>query len=343
MNGLLDQLAGVDAVTPKAIIMFQDRPIVSMSSWLLETTSVAEEAQRTLQIVTPPTTRITHAVRTQIPATWVVKGNQETYDGLTGRVLIWDGDLFVPEPGTKRLSREWLRKLDGPPRAALQLTARVRYPAAERTVVGGATEYLLTELTGEPPAGWGTEEPASQPWSTEELTRFCRRWAPRRTMLTVVNKQANGTLEVAVRPAGLEELITVAIRYQGPEAPLPEAIFPTVRRLAEEFDLVSMLLIGVGATADACLPARYTGLADPVALAIGADGRAAMGPEAAEAIEAGTAVSIGHDTGLWFPIGTGHSVPDWQFYAGIMRRITAATVHHSANPTPPSSRFTMPS
>ncbi|MEU4195300.1 DUF6177 family protein [Kribbella sp. NPDC026611] len=343
MSGLLDQLPGVDAVTTKAIVMLQDRPVVSMSNWLLTAAIAAEETNRQLQIVTPPTARITHAVRTQLRALWVVKGNEEVYDGLTGRRLIWDGDQFVPNTDTPTLSREWLKPLDGPPQACLQLVARVRYPAAEQTVVGGATEYLLEELTGEPPAGWGTEEPATQLWDTKELTHFCRRWAPRRTMLVVAGKQANGTVEIAVRPAGLEELVTVAIGYQSADTPLPEAIFPVVRRLADDFDLVSLLLIGVGTTNDTTTPARYTGLPDPVALAIGGDGRAAMGPEADRAIAAGAATSIGHDTGLWFPLGTGHTVPDWQTYAGIMRRITAATVHYSANPTPPRLSFTMPS
>ncbi|MEV5967910.1 DUF6177 family protein [Kribbella sp. NPDC051952] len=357
MTDMLDFVAGADRITEKAIVMMQDREVVGLSSWLLDAAITAERSQRVLQLVTPRTTRVTHAVRTQLlaPGTggcWVVNGNDSgpSYDGLSGEPLVWDGNLFVPtgDEENPKPTPDYLQEQDGI-HASLQLVARVRYPAAEGTIVGGAAEFLLRELAGGPPAGWGTEEPVSQPWDTAELTHFCRRWVPRSTMLTLTGpdgrhgtRPANGVIEIVNRPAGLEESVTLAIGCPGLEAPLPQAIFPVVRQLADEFDLVSMFVLGAGTAADTCTLPRFTGIQDPIALVIGADGRAAMGPEADKAIAAGAATSIGHDAGLWFPIGTGYSEPDWQTFALTMRRITIATAHHSANPAPPPKTFTMP-
>ena len=346
MSGFLDYIAGADLVTEKAVVLMQDRAVIGLSTWLLDAALAAEKANRELQFVTPPTSRVTHAVRTQLLVSgtrWVVQADSP-YDGLTGVPLAWDGELFVPtaEPGKPRPSQHWLASPDIV-HANLQIVARVRHAAVESAVVGGATEFLFRELAGGPPAGWGTEEPVSQPWDTREVTRFCRRWAPRSTLLTVAGEgPASGVIDIDVRPAGLEETATIAIGYQGMEAPLPEALFPAVSELAERFEVVSMFMLGVGGSADACLLPRFTGVADPVALVIGQDGRAAMGPEAAKAVEAGVATSIGHDTALWFPIGTGYCAPDWETFSTTMRRITIATAHHSGEQSTQKVEFTMP-
>ncbi|WP_405059494.1 DUF6177 family protein [Kribbella sp. NBC_01505] len=339
------EVAGADQTTAEALVMMQDREVLGLSSWVIDAALAAERTDRQLQLVTPPTTRVTHALRTQLlapgaVARWVISDDDQPYDGLNGEPLTWNGEQFVSagDPDNPRPTRAWLTRPDAI-HASLQLVARVRYPAAESTVVGRATEFLLRDLAGGPPAGWGTEEPVTQHWNPRELTRFCRRWSPRRTMLTVTGpapgtttRPANGIVEIGVRPAGLEETVTLAIGQPGLDAPLPEAIFPAIAALADKFELVSLFVLGSGAAADTCTVPRFTGVPDPIALVLGAEGRAAMGPGAAKAIAAGAAKAIGRDSALWFPIGTGYSEPDWQSFAITMRRISIATAHHSATP-----------
>ena len=56
----------------------------------------------------------------------------------------------------------------------------------------GPIDYMVLEwdgdqpVTGAAPLGWGTAEPANQPWSAREVTEFCRERAPQPTALVVV-------------------------------------------------------------------------------------------------------------------------------------------------------------
>ncbi|NBE53821.1 DUF6177 family protein, partial [Streptomyces boluensis] len=47
----------VDVLTPRAAVVINDRPLVPMTTWLSDILRIAADAERSLQIVTPPGTR----------------------------------------------------------------------------------------------------------------------------------------------------------------------------------------------------------------------------------------------------------------------------------------------
>jgi hypothetical protein len=65
------------------------------------------------------------------------------------------------------------------------LSGLTGHPAADLEL-GGACAAVAEALTGGPPTGWGLHEPATQPWSTRELTRLARSRAPAPSSLTLV-------------------------------------------------------------------------------------------------------------------------------------------------------------
>ena len=50
------------------------------------------------------------------------------------------------------------------------MTFRVRH--TPETAIGGAAELVCRSLTGEPPGGWGTSEPATTVWRLEDLAEM---------------------------------------------------------------------------------------------------------------------------------------------------------------------------
>ncbi|GAA1582972.1 DUF6177 family protein [Kribbella karoonensis] len=353
MTSELDFLPAVDTYTDKVLVVEQHRPVIGLSTWLLDAAIAAERSDRELQLVTSSGSRVTEAVRTQLLASgtrWVVESSNGYYDGLSGIELAWDGASFMPVGGKEapRLTRDWLTRPENVT-TTLQVVTRVRYPAVESTVVGLATEFLIERLAGGPPAGWGTEEPVSRPWDARALTSFCRRWVPHGTLITVTGpyptgdcRPTTGVLEVDVCQGGIEETTTIAIGRQGSRAPDPDNLLPVLRDFTERFEVVSAVFLAAGTAPDTCTLPRYTGFPRPVGLVLGAEGRAALGPEAAPAIESGSAVSIGDDTCLWFPVGTGHTPRDWVTFAGLFRRIAAATAKHGGQEAVPAVKFRMP-
>jgi hypothetical protein len=344
----LDYVPGIDAITDKALIIEQERPVIGLSTWLLDAAVAAERSDRELQLVTTQDSRITEAVRTQLltgGTRWIVKGPNAHYDGVTGVEVAWDGAQFAQVGGddAPRLTPDWLAK-PATVATALQVVARVRYPAAESAVVGRSTAFLIENLAGAPPAGWGTEEPVSQLWNPEELTTFCRRWAPRSTLLTVTggSRPANGVIEIDVRPAGLEETTTIVVGQGGSRAPSPDDLLPVLCEFTERFEVVSAIFLAAGTAPDTCTLPHYTGFPDPVGLVLGAEARAALGHEATLALKPGTGLSIGDDTCLWFPVGTGNSPQDWVTFAALFRRITMATVKNSGKDQVQARAFRMP-
>ncbi|HET6744184.1 MAG TPA: DUF6177 family protein [Kribbella sp.] len=353
MTSELDYVPGLDATTDKALIIEQHRPVIGLSTWLLDAAVAAERGDRELQLMSTQDSRITDAVRTQLltdGTRWIVKGPNAHYDGLTGAEVAWDGAQFAQVGGddAPRLTQDWLAKPETVA-TSLQVVARVRYPAAESAVVGHSTAFLIENLAGAPPAGWGTEEPVSQLWNPEELTTFCRRWAPRSTLLTVTgtaptqnNRPANGVIEIDVRPAGLEETTTIVVGQGGSSAPTPDDLLPVLREFTERFEVVSTLFLAAGTAPDTCTLPHYTGFPGPIGLVLGAEGRASLGPEATLALKSETALSIGDDTCLWFPVGTGNSPRDWVTFAALFRRITMATAKNSGKEQLAARAFRMP-
>ncbi|TCC30252.1 DUF6177 family protein [Kribbella speibonae] len=335
MPNALDYSPGLDLVTDEVAVMMQDRLVVGLSAWLLDAVAAAEREGRGVQLVTPAGVRLSYPARTRLfsgrNTRWVVQAG-EAYDGLTGVKLSWDGKKFAPVTGPDgrgELAAAWTadpERLEV--RANLQVLARVRYPALDSTLVGRATELLFTELTGAPPIGWGTEEPVNRPWNAEagaSLTAYCHRRSPRPSLLTVVGAATDGILPatgsavVNRRPAGIEETVMLAVAQPGLEPPDADKVRDVIGRLAEEVELVTVLVSAAGAAADTTSYPHFTGFPGPIGLAIG--------PQEARTGTATKSVPIGPASrpAAWYGLGDGTRMPDWERLGDLLRGVIAGT------------------
>ena len=329
MPNALDYSPGLDLVTDEVALMMQDRPVVGLSAWLLDAVAAAEREGRGVQLVTPAGVRLSYPARTRLfsgrNTRWVVQTGGEAYDGLTGAKLNWDGKKFAPV-SRGELAAAWTadpERLEV--RANLQVLARVRYPTLDSTVVGRATELLVTELTGAPPIGWGTEEPVNRPWNADSLTAYCHRRSPRPSLLTVVGAATDGVLPatgsavINSRPAGIEETVMLAVAQPGLEPPDAEKVRDVIGRLAEEVELVTVLVSAAGAAADTTSYSHFTGFPGPIGLAIG--------PQEARIGTATTSVPIGPASrpAAWYGLGDGTRMPDWERLGDLLRGAIAGT------------------
>jgi hypothetical protein len=232
----------VDVLTDKVAVVIQDRPVVSMTAWLSDAFRAAAAAELGLQIVTPATSRLSPAVRNSLsgwPSRWVVQDERDGYyDGLSGAALQWRDGMFAAveaeagdgagvTDGAGRADGDGFRgrvaasyrETTGTGDRQLAVSFRTVHAADDRLVLGGALEALWRELTGEPPAGWGTAEPANLPWSLRQLTDLARDRAPDPTWLVVVGspeRPALATVRVSRTTGGVEEDVTLTLGY-GPD------------------------------------------------------------------------------------------------------------------------------
>jgi hypothetical protein len=206
--------------------------------------------------------------------------------------------------------------------------ARVRYPALDSTIVGRATELLFTELTGALPVGWGTEEPVNRPWNAEakaSLTAYCHRRSPRPSLLTVVGastdgvRPATGSAVISSRPAGIEETVMLAVAQPGLEPPDADTVRDVIGRLAEEVELVTVLVSAAGAAPDTTAYPHFTGFPGPIGLAVG--------PQEARIGTTTEPVAIGPASrpASWYGLGDGTWVPDWERLSDLLRSVIAGT------------------
>ncbi|MGA4839613.1 DUF6177 family protein [Streptomyces sp. G45] len=274
----------VDALTDEAAVVIQDRPVIAMSTWLSDALREATAADRALQIVTPPHTRLTLPARLALqghPNRWVVQHpDHGYYDGLSGAELDWRDGAFGPirdDDGTVRLAEAFRPAPDAGERQLI-LGIRTRHDPDEDLVLGGALDTAFRHLTGAPPAGLSTAEPVNLPWSPRQLTALARRRAPRPTWLMAVGgparptRPALATLDVTRTRAGVEEDITLAVGH-GAQDPPPAAedIARLAEALAAEHGLVSLLTSLRSARRDLTVPARWEAPPVPLAFTLGPD------------------------------------------------------------------------
>ncbi|GGV66251.1 DUF6177 family protein [Streptomyces massasporeus] len=268
----------VDVLTATTAVVIQDRPLIAMTSWLSDALRSAATAERALQIVTPPTARLTLPTRAALrglPNRWVVQDAEHGYyDGLSGAVLHWKNGTFTPvhdEQGATRVAEAFGPRPDTDGRQLI-LTLRTRHPADENLVLGRALETAFRHLTGAPPAGWSTAEPVNLPWSARQLTDLARSRAPRPTWLVAVghpDRPAVATVRVLRTPAGVEEDITLALGYGGDETPPLDAIEELATVLDAKHGLVTLLTSLRAARRDLTVPPRLEAPPVPVAFTLG--------------------------------------------------------------------------
>ncbi|MFF1819224.1 DUF6177 family protein [Kribbella sp. NPDC058245] len=333
---------GVDLITEKVAVVMQDRPVIGMSAWLSDALTSAKMAGRDLQLVTPKTTALTYPVRTSIfkglYSKWVVTDDDgEYFDGLNGVRLKWNGEMFIARAAAKDgqatsdLHPDYVVKED--PFGQLQFTVRVRHRAVESLVIGKMAERLFTAASGSGPAGWSTSEPVTQPWSPEALTEYCRDRAPEPTWLILAGqpgkefKPAVGTLEVRRTMSGVDETVTLAVTQPGLDFPNVNLVGEWIDEIADNFELISAMVMGSYGTAAGTYLPRFVGMACPIG--VGAGNEAVRSSSVAEMVKVpgiSRAMAIGpaHTPAIWYPIGDGREPRDWETYATLMKKLIPA-------------------
>lgn len=338
----------VDTITAKAMVVLQDRPVVGFSPWLADALRVCGESGRGLQIVSSVMSRLSLPLRLVLTgpnSRWVVRDGDAYYDGLTGGPLHWDGAAFAPVPQARDYAPAFTARSAEPAGAQLMLTFRVRH--AQTELLGGAVGHLCQALTGRPPVGWGTAEPAANLWNLNEMTGLFQRRLPRATWLVVVGGGAPqpsggpqagdgaggappyearrtvlGTMLFSAGQGGMvEEAVTLAIGYPAADPP-PVAALPTlIGAVAGEHRLASLFAQLSPGRADLTAEPRWAGPAAPIGMAVGAEMGIASGPAGIP----GQQIGDPRAPGIWFSLGDGRSPEGWQRYNLLMRHLSPAS------------------
>ena len=330
----------VDVLTDKVAVVIQDRPVVAMTAWLADAFKAAANAQLGLQIVTPAGTRLSPAVRAALPgwpSRWVVQDAEVGYyDGLSGAVLEWNNGLFVtatspeatPDDPRTPVAESFTRDVADTGERQLAISYRAIHPADDRLVLGGALEAVWREITGEPPAGWGTEEPANLPWSLRQLTDVAHERSPEPTWLVVVGtpeRPGLATVRITRTTGGIEEDVTLAFGY-GPGEQVPTDAVPRAAEiLATRHDLQSMLVQIRRARRDLSVPPRFEGPGVPFTFVLGAEEvREMPGDRARRTPLAQAPRELGPRTrpALYYPFpGDASDLSGWQDFEKLMRHL----------------------
>lgn len=332
----------IDVLTEKVAVVIQDRPVVAMTAWLSDAFRAAAGAGLGLQIVSPAGTTLSPAVRDSLggpPSRWIVQDERDGYyDGLTGAVLRWQGTMFAPvaspaatdnDPHTP-VAATYQEVADTGERQ-LALTFRMVHPADERLVLGGGLESAWRELTGKPPAGWGTAEPANLPWSLRRLTDLAYGRAPEPTWLVVVgngDRPGIATVRITRTEAGVEEHVTLAFGYGTDEEPPVEALPGVAETLATRHRLQSMLVQVRKARRDVSVPPRFEGPGVPLAFVLGPEEvRGLPGDRARRTPLPQPPVPLGPKSrpALYYPLpGDASDLSGWQDFELLMRHLRGA-------------------
>ncbi len=301
-----------DAATERVSVVIQDRPVVGLHRGLVDTIAAAEREERGVQVLTPPTSRLTVALRTVLMAEehgWVVQDSERYFDGICGQPLRWSGDAFVPD--------EAGRSTPDPPRpVAYQLWVAVacrheRPPAA----FGLAVEAVCRAVTGGPPAGWGIAEPVAERWRPVELSTLAAKRAPRPTCFTLVGGgdcPAAGVLEIAVGPGGVTESATLAVGCPAGREPDRSGLAAVADGLAREHPLSSFLAVWRPGREDVTFPPYEEGEDHPLGVALGRDGLATTDIAAAVTLSGGRRIGVPHRPAIWYDLDEG-----WAALSGL--------------------------
>lgn len=326
----------VDMLTDKAAVVLQDRPVVPMTSWLTEALRATVESERSLQIVTPPHCTLSLPTRLLLQSTssrWVVQDERcGYYDGLTGAVLRWQDDAFAPdrrEDGQTPVAEAFTEA--GPTRERqLVVSLRTVHRPTADLVLGGALEAAWEALTGAPPAGWGTSEPAGLTWSRRRLTDLAYERAPRPTWLVAVgspDRPAVATLQVNRTSDGVEEDITLVLGYGPDESPALDALPGLADELVTRHGLRTMLCQLAEGRRDLNAPPRFERPPLPYSFALGSAEVSEVGRDTASRTpleEAPVRLGPGGRPGYYYPLGDGETAESWAALEQLMRHLRGA-------------------
>ena len=309
----------VDVLTDRAAVVFCDRPVVGLSAWLADALRAAAASGRACQIVTPSTTRLTQPARLALagpPNRWVAReADGGYYDALSGARLTWQDGTFTSNGELSEAFRADTTQAVRTGERQLLLSFVTRHPADADLTLGGPVEAAWRHLTNAPPAGWGTAEPAGNPWSRQELTTFARRRTDTPTLLVVVghpDRPALAMTRIARTHSGVEQDTTFILGLPAAGTVAEEKLPGLARELAADHHLISLLAQSRSARADLAVPAHMEGPPAPVAFALGAEEIAGIGLAHASnppLPQRPTTIGPANRPGLYYPLtdgGWGH-------------------------------------
>jgi hypothetical protein len=174
----------------------------------------------------------------------------------------------------------------------------------------------------------------SQPWSKDALTEYCRGRAPSPTWLVVSGRPGDdtvrpavGTLEVRRVKSGVDETLTLSVAQPGMDFPNVNQVGEWIDEIADDFELVSAMVLGSNGEADGTYRPRFAGMGCPIGMAAGNEAVQANGMDKLLGLEGhNRAMAIGpaHAPAIWYPIGDGRNPRDWDKYTNLMKNLIPA-------------------
>ncbi|MFB8766810.1 DUF6177 family protein [Nocardiopsis alba] len=307
----------------RALLIAQDREVVPFDSWLSD--AVATHAgERTLQLLTPPTARLTYAARTFAAGPlgrWVVRGaDGGHYDGITGLPVHWDEEHGF-RSGTEPTGLGWgERDPDTKPvpgfladfaqsvgtQLVVEMSALHRDPSPSG--LGRAAQILTEHLAGTAPSSWGPYEPTLRVWDRERLAAFVQERGSRSTILCLSGPLGpepafSGQIRLARRGSRVLERVSVAVGFEDEDTVPFDALPALVEALAAEGLLEMLRVRRIPGRSDVTYVPVWAGPAVPVGLAIGPERLRRIGATPAQAGPIrGTLVGEGGGQAVWYPV-----------------------------------------
>lgn len=329
----------IAAVTERAAVMVEDRPLVPLSPWVVDAMSHHSREETGFQLLTPHTARLTHALARTLrspAARWVVQapGNRY-YDGFSGLPLRWDErEAFVVD---REAAEEGPLEEYRPDRAdhasQLLVDLTVEHPAENGLVLGEAVELIGEILAGAGPAVWGTAEPLTQEWRRTVFTRTVRMRAPRPTLAVFSGLRGEGvrpfegTVRVSRTASGVREAVSCVIGFPEGEEHDPSALPALVKALTERELLRTLTVHRLHGRSDLTYAPHWVGPPIPVGIALGVEAVSEVGTE--HAVKAPIRpVPFGSPMApaLWYSVGTGIEEESWPRFRALMTHLTPDSV-----------------
>ena len=321
----------VERLLDRALVIAQDRGVVSMSSWITDAIATRSH-ERIVQVLTPVSATLTpalHAFLAGPMGCWVVRAEDGGhFDGISGLPLVWDDKHgYVPEGlfeghGGSAVDRRRgrSRAVSRPPHPVdgflgdvhtetlLHLDLVARHEDASLPKVGRAAELLCNLMAGRSPVLWGPHEPTLAKWDTQLIRRSLLHRGPDPSILhfsgTVwENPRFAGSLRFTWDRFKATERITVTVGFPN-EEDLPFTALPEVVALLAE----AGLLHGFQARthrgrADLLHAPRWQGGAVPLGIAVGSERVQRIGAEKAQAGPIkGNLIGRGEGQAIWYPV-----------------------------------------
>lgn len=329
----------VDRRAEEAVVIEMERPVVPLTSWIADAIAVFGAERKAIQVVTPPTSRLTRplwALLSGPGARWVVEDSERGhFDGVNGLPLEWDatkgfkpiaqGGPVAPVEGFQA-SAQYLAS--SATHVLLDLT--VEHPASEDLVLGGAAETLTSTLTGDLPVGWSSNEPMARTWSREAVTELCKKRAPNPSRMFAAGPHDAEcpfivSLTVKRTRTGLLEALIVTIAVP-PGEPVPhDDLMRSVELLAAERSIRTLVVNTLPGRMDLTYEPRWMGAPIPFGMAIGNAPVQEMGLEHAMSAPApGVKLGPEDSTAVWYPLNETESERAFSSLHGLTRYLMPA-------------------